>query len=49
MSMNQNLSENKIKENIKNVNYTIPFNLSNNCKDLITKILVKNPDLRLSL
>lgn len=44
-----NLTENDIKINILNLNYSFPKELSDPCKDLISKILVLKPEDRLSM
>lgn len=44
-----NLSEAAVKTNIRLLNYKMPGELSPACRDLISKILVLNPDDRLSL
>ena len=43
------VTEKGVKNNIKNVNYKIPEFLSNECRDLIKKILVADPKERLTV
>lgn len=38
-----NISEDDIKKNISTLNYTIPKELSEQCRDLISKILILKP------
>ena len=43
------LSESDIKKNISTLNYNPPKELSDSCKDLISKILILKPDNRISI
>jgi serine/threonine protein kinase len=43
------MSEIKVKENISKVNYKFTTSMSEDCRDLVSKILLKEPSLRLSL
>jgi aurora kinase, other len=43
------MSEKKVKENIVKVKFAIPEDVSSDCRDLISRLLVKEPERRISL
>ncbi len=49
LSAKVKITEEDIKNNITSLNYKLPKELSEECKDLISKILILDPEKRISI